>query len=98
MFTRRLLNATTKVAPALAYGNGTLLVAWVDKDRKLHLWPAADDETSSASRNLHYADETWYLTWAGGALVPSHSIWSTLTSVTCGGPDHLRRRSAACLT
>lgn len=75
-----VLNATTKVAPALAYGNGMLLVAWVDDHRKLHLWPAADaaslqfveeeradlDETSSASPNLHYADETWYLTWAGG--------------------------------
>jgi hypothetical protein len=26
--------------------------------------------------------------------VPSHQIWSALTSVTCGGPDQMRRCSA----
>ncbi|HEV8165654.1 MAG TPA: hypothetical protein VGR74_14635, partial [Actinomycetota bacterium] len=71
---------TTKTAPALAYGNGTLLLAWVDGSNQLHLWPAADAgalqfvpeqelpptmERSPAAPNLLFAAENWYLTWAG---------------------------------
>src|SRR5262245_31788595 len=33
-----------------------------------------------------------------GAPVPSHLIWSAVTSLTCGGPDWLRRCAAVCLT
>jgi predicted Ser/Thr protein kinase len=71
---------TTKTAPALAYGNGTLLLAWVDSNNQLHLWPAADAdalqfvpeqelppimERSPAAPNLLFAGDNWYLTWAG---------------------------------
>jgi predicted Ser/Thr protein kinase len=71
---------TTKAAPALAYGNGTLLLAWVDGNNQLHLWPAADAdalqfvpeqelpptmERSPAAPNLLFAEKNWYLTWAG---------------------------------
>src|SRR5215216_2391927 len=30
--------------------------------------------------------------------VPSHRTWPGSTSLTCGGPDSLRRHSAGCLT
>ena len=74
-----VLNTTTRTAPALAYGDGMLLLAWVDDGRRLHLWPAADaaslqflveqridlDERSPGAPNLQYARKTWTLTWAG---------------------------------
>jgi hypothetical protein len=45
------LQETTQTAPALAYGNGTLLLAWAGDRKQLHLWPAEDADPSSFNRN-----------------------------------------------
>jgi hypothetical protein len=42
---------TTKTAPALAYGNGTLLLAWVDGNNQLHLWRRRTPTRSSSFRS-----------------------------------------------
>ena len=73
------LQQTSVTAPALAYGDGRLLLAWVGDNNRLHLLASAADEpltfppdqevlldeTSRVAPSLLFANDSWYLSWAG---------------------------------
>jgi hypothetical protein len=73
------LGRSSPTAPALAYGDGRVVLAWVGDNNRLHVLPSASvepirfdaaqevilEETSRVAPSLLFADQTWHLSWVG---------------------------------